>query len=152
MVPPSAVSNRPALWSLAPVNAPRTWPKSSLSKSVSTTAEQFTVTKRFVLRGPSLCSARATSSLPVPVSPVISAVRACGARRRIRSNSSCMAGAAANHSAEFQALGQLALELQYRAARGRLVANAGQQLAKALQVEWLGEEIHGAELRPPRRR
>jgi hypothetical protein len=36
--------------------------------------------------------ARATSSLPVPVSPVISTVRACGARRRITLNSSRIAG------------------------------------------------------------
>ena len=70
-VPPSASSKSPGLLSVAPVNAPRMWPNSSLSKSVSTTAEQLTVTNRRSRRGPILCSARATSSLPVPVSPVI---------------------------------------------------------------------------------
>ena len=53
-VPPSAISNNPGLSSVAPVNAPRLCPKSSLSKSVSTTAEQLTVTKRRRFRGPSL--------------------------------------------------------------------------------------------------
>ncbi|PYR94575.1 MAG: hypothetical protein DMF84_05325 [Acidobacteria bacterium] len=74
------------------MNAPRTWPNSSLSNSVSTTAEQLTVTKRRSRRGPVLWRARATSSLPVPVSPLMSAVRTCGARRRIMPKSSCMTG------------------------------------------------------------
>ena len=67
-------------------------PNSSLSNSVSTTAAQLMVTSRRARRGPCSWSADATSSLPLPVSPVMSAVRACGARRRIRRKSSCIAG------------------------------------------------------------
>ena len=52
-MPPSACSKTPTLVSIAPVNAPRTWPNSSLSNSVSTTAEQLIVTNRRALRGPS---------------------------------------------------------------------------------------------------
>ena len=52
-MPPSACSNMPTLVSLAPVNAPRTWPNSSLSNSVSTTAEQLSGMKRRAWRGPS---------------------------------------------------------------------------------------------------
>ena len=43
-VPPWACSNNPALSFVAPVNEPLTWPNSSLSNSVSTTAEQFSTT------------------------------------------------------------------------------------------------------------
>ena len=95
-------SNSPGLFSVAPVNAPRTWPNSSLSNSDSTTAEQLTVTNRRSRRGPVSCSARATSSLPVPVSPVISAVRTCGASRRIVPNSSCIGRPAPDHAGELQ--------------------------------------------------
>ena len=34
-VPPSAVSQRPIFWTTAPVKAPFSWPKSSLSSSDS---------------------------------------------------------------------------------------------------------------------
>ncbi|PYQ01883.1 MAG: hypothetical protein DMF82_17775 [Acidobacteria bacterium] len=60
------------------MNAPLTWPNSSDSSSPSGSAAQLTL-----MRGISRCAlrswmARATSSLPVPVSPVISTVlRAC---------------------------------------------------------------------------
>ena len=43
IVPPSASANRPFLVNVAPVNAPRTWPKSSDSSSVSGIAAQFTL-------------------------------------------------------------------------------------------------------------
>ena len=64
----------------APVNAPRTWPKSSLSRRFSASAPQSTTTngpsraRRRVVRSP-----RATSSLPVPVSPWMSTVASVGA-------------------------------------------------------------------------
>ena len=78
------------LVSVAPVKAPRTWPNSSLSNRFSTIAEQLTVTNFRARPGPSSCSALATNSLPVPVSPVMSTVRTCGANRRNESNSCCM--------------------------------------------------------------
>ena len=43
-VPPSATSKRPARVAEAPVNAPRTWPKSVDSSSVSGTEPQFSLT------------------------------------------------------------------------------------------------------------
>ncbi len=51
-VPPSACSKRPCLSRSAPVKAPRLYPKSSLSSSVSGSAPQFCATKRIALRGP----------------------------------------------------------------------------------------------------
>ena len=44
MVPPWAASNRPVLLSRAPVNAPLTWPNSSLSSKLSLRAPQLTRT------------------------------------------------------------------------------------------------------------
>jgi hypothetical protein len=78
-VPLSASSNRPVFWAIAPVNAPFSWPKSSLSRRPRGIAAQFSFTNAFSLRRPSLWIARATSSLPVPVSPRISTPESVGA-------------------------------------------------------------------------
>ncbi len=53
IVPPSASANRPRRLVTAPVNAPRTWPNSSDSRSVSGMAAQLTFTSgrvRWALR------------------------------------------------------------------------------------------------------
>ena len=74
-VPLSASSNlplRPSL--LAPVEAPLSYPKNSDSASDSGNAAAFIFMKRFFRRLLRLWIACATSSLPVPVSPVISTV------------------------------------------------------------------------------
>ena len=73
-MPPWASSNRPLRWPTALVNAPFSWPKSSLSSSDSGRAAQLTATNGRLRRGDASCTARATSSLPVPVSPKISTV------------------------------------------------------------------------------
>ena len=74
------------------MNAPFTWPKSSLSISSPGIEAQFTATN-----GPGRpeCSwiERATSSLPVPVSPSMSTVAAVGATRATSSRISSIAGA-----------------------------------------------------------
>ena len=80
-VPPEAVSNFPGFCRSAPVNAPFSWPNSSLSKSVSGIAPQSTATNGAEARGLAWWIARATSSLPVPVSPVTSTVKSDGATR-----------------------------------------------------------------------
>ena len=69
IVPPSACSNFPVFFSVAPVKAPFSWPKSSDSMSSSGMAAQLTWTK--VSRALRLWAwmDRATSSLPVPLSP-----------------------------------------------------------------------------------
>ena len=74
-VPPSACSNLPARRASAPVKAPFSWPNSSLSISSRGIAAMLTATNGPPLRLPKSCSARATSSLPVPDSPAISTVR-----------------------------------------------------------------------------
>jgi len=71
IVPPEAASNSPRWSCVAPVKAPRRWPKSSLSRSDSGSAAQLTATKGSLARALAAWMPRATSSLPVPVSPSI---------------------------------------------------------------------------------
>ncbi|EKD38793.1 MAG: hypothetical protein ACD_75C00605G0001 [uncultured bacterium] len=71
MVPVSASSNLPLRMTTAPVKAPFSWPKSSLSSKFSERAAQLTAMKGCVSRGLFMWMALATSSLPVPLSPVI---------------------------------------------------------------------------------
>ena len=75
IVPPSASSNRPLRSAVAPVKAPRAWPNSSDSSSVSGRAPQFWATNGRSRGGcPLSWMSRANSSLPVPVSPSSSTV------------------------------------------------------------------------------
>src|SRR3954471_23573855 len=74
IVPPSASSKRPGRSLIAPVNAPRSWPKSSDSMSVSENSAQLTAMNGWCLRRLDWCTSVAVTSLPVPLSPVISTV------------------------------------------------------------------------------
>ncbi len=73
-VPRCASSNLPGLRATAPVNAPFSCPKSSVSSRLSGIAAQLMATNGPSDRGLSACSARANSSLPVPLSPSSSTV------------------------------------------------------------------------------
>ncbi len=64
----------PRLSLVAPVNEPFRWPNSSDSSSVTVSAPQSTAKNRSCFRGLRSWMARATSSLPVPVSPMIRTV------------------------------------------------------------------------------
>ena len=89
-VPPSACSNLPAWSDFASVNAPFTWPKSSLSKSVSVMAPASTQTIGLSARPESLWISCARTSLPVPFSPVMSTVASVGAIRSTSCLSCCI--------------------------------------------------------------
>jgi hypothetical protein len=80
-VPLSAASKRPTFLSVAPVNAPFSWPNSSLSISVSVSAAQLTATHGPAARRLPRWIARATISLPAPDSPPSSTVASVGATR-----------------------------------------------------------------------
>ena len=95
-VPPSASSNRPALRSVAPVNAPASWPNSSDSSSVSGRAAQLMAMKDFSARSEWVWIIRAASSLPVPVSPSSRTVALDRATRRMSWRTSSMASADAD--------------------------------------------------------
>ena len=92
IVPPWAYSNLPTRSAEASVNAPRTWPKSSLSKMFSLKAAQFSATNGLFLRGLFWWMDWATSSLPLPVSPWISTLALVGAMRLSRSITSRISG------------------------------------------------------------
>src|SRR3990172_5395638 len=80
-VPPSAAAMRPRRALVAPVNAPLTWPNSSLSRSASGIAPQLTGTSAFAARGLRAWMRRANTSLPTPVSPVMRTVASLAAMR-----------------------------------------------------------------------
>ncbi len=86
-VPPLAASNRPGRSWVAPVNAPRACPKSSLSRSVSVMAPQLTAMNGPAARVDSSWTSRAIRSLPEPLSPVMRTVESTLATRRARSTS-----------------------------------------------------------------
>src|SRR6478736_288288 len=83
-VPPSASSNRPLRVATAPVNAPFSWPNSSLSSRSAGMAPQFTAMKGRLRRGLEWWIALATTSLPVPDSPRISTLDSCPATWAMR--------------------------------------------------------------------
>ena len=94
IVPPAASSKRPRRRSSAPVKAPFSWPNSSEATSPSGSAAQLTLTRARLARGDPWWIARAMSSLPVPVSPVISTVESVAATRETRSSTSRSPGEA----------------------------------------------------------
>ena len=67
-------------------------------------AAQFTLTKARAARGECLWMARAMSSLPVPVSPVMSTVESVGATLATRARTACRAGEAPTISSNMEAL------------------------------------------------
>src|SRR6266516_2961451 len=90
-VPVSANSNRPSRRSAAPVKAPFSWPNISDSTRSLGIAALFTVTNGFAARRLCRWIADATSSFPVPDSPVISTRDSVGATRAIHVRSSSIA-------------------------------------------------------------
>ena len=91
-VPWLASSKRPCLVWKAPVKEPLVWPNSSLSRRLSTKAEQSTGTNSFFALSLRVWIARATSSFPVPLSPVRSTVLSLGAARLMVEKTSRIAG------------------------------------------------------------
>src|SRR5881628_3411328 len=87
-VPPCASSKRPILRAMAPVKAPRSWPKSSLSRRPAGMAVQLNLTNGRARRALSVWIRPPISSLPVPVSPrmrtAASVVATISARRMTR--------------------------------------------------------------------
>ncbi len=91
-MPPLQAARRPGLSRTAPVKAPLTCPKSSLSRSSGDRDGQDTTPKGRAARGPQVWMVRARSVLPVPDSPLISRVASLPATRRAISRVLCMAG------------------------------------------------------------
>ncbi len=77
---------------MAPVKAPLQWPNSSDSRRFSGSALQLMGMNGANWRRLLKCSARATNSLPVPLSPRMRIVLSVSATRSIILNTSCMVG------------------------------------------------------------
>src|SRR6266545_4683142 len=90
-VPRSASSKRPMRRSVAPVNAPRSWPNISDSTKSLGIAALLTQMNGLAARALWRWIADATSSLPVPDSPVISTRASVGAIRAISARSRSIA-------------------------------------------------------------
>ena len=82
-VPWLATTKSPGLACTAVVKAPRRCPKSWLSSSVSGIAPQLSAMNARSRRALAACTARATSSFPTPLSPVISTLLDVPALRAI---------------------------------------------------------------------
>ncbi len=91
MVPLSAASNRPFFKATAPVKAPLTCPNRWLSSRSGGREPLLTVTNGASARFEFMWMARATSSLPVPLSPWRRIVLRVGAAARTRSKTFFMA-------------------------------------------------------------
>ena len=91
-MPPWASSTRPLRWMWAPVNAPFSWPNSSLSSRLSGIAPQLMAMNGPSPRLPLRWIASAASSLPVPFSPVISTGASVVATLRIAPKTSWICG------------------------------------------------------------
>src|SRR5690242_17374794 len=76
-------------------HAQRTWPNSSLSNTPSESPPMSTATNDCCARGDTACSQRATSSLPVPCSPVMTTFASEGPTRSISCSTGCMRGESA---------------------------------------------------------
>ncbi len=90
-VPPSAASNSPCRSDAAPVNAPRAWPNSSVSKRSSLSAAQLIAQNRRWRRNDPAWIALAISSFPVPLSPSTSTGNGAAAARATWRRSAAMA-------------------------------------------------------------
>lgn len=91
--PPVRLLDQSPLGAVRPVNAPRSYPNSSLSRRVSGITAQLRRTYGFATRRLRLCRAPAINSLPVPLSPRISTVASVGATVWISCLSSRIFGA-----------------------------------------------------------
>ena len=141
-VPPDASSNQPARRVAAPVKAPRSCPKSSLSASSRGKRAAVHGHERARGRGPELVQrARQSSSLPVPLSPVTRTGIIVGATRAARASTARSEGSSPMMAARAAPRSELDMRsLSARGARG---------CASRLRFSLLGFFARG---RPPRRR
>ena len=145
-VPRWAASKRPFLFWCASVKAPFTWPNSSLSRRFSGRAPQLMETNGASRRGERAWMALATSSLPVPLSPVMSTVELVGATERTMVEDRRHGGGDAHDAVQAVRVSELGLEeevllLELLALEG--VAHDDLQL---VHVEGLDQVVVGPEL------
>ena len=143
IVPAWAVSNIPFLSETAPVKEPLTWPKSSLSRRFSGRAAQLIETKARSCRRLLAWIARAASSLPVPLSPVIRTVESVEATFSIRSKTSCIGRLLPIMFSKLVSVPERLLEEHVFLAEPPVLEAVGHEDLELLDVEGLDDVIHG---------
>ena len=143
-VPRCAISNLPGLRATAPVNAPFSWPKSSVSSSVSGIAAQLIATNGASARGLSACSERANSSLPVPLSPSSSTVVSVAAARCSDANTLRSDGSSPTSCGAPRRTRQLLLQQQVLGHHPPLLERARDEQQQMIGIDRLGEEVDRA--------
>ena len=142
-MPPAADSMWPLRCACAPVNAPFSWPNSSLSSRFSGMALQLMAMNGPFLCGLRRCSARATISLPVPLSPRISTGAVVGATLRMKVNTACIGALAPSMSSNDLGPLRLLHGAVFLLELGHVDAALQHQL-ELVHLHRLAEEIVGA--------
>ena len=145
-VPPLACSNHPLRSRSAPVKAPLTWPNSSLSRMFSLRAAQLSGTNGLYRRGLLLWIALATSSLPVPLSPVIRTVADGRGDLAEPGDHRVHQRRVADHPLEAEPLVELLLELDVRPRQPLRLRDLVGDRPQLVDVERLGQVGGGAGL------
>ena len=148
-MPRCATSNLPALRPTAPVKAPFSYPNSSVSRRFSGIAAQLIATNGPDALGLSACSARATSSLPVPLSPSTSTVVSPDAARWTARHHALQRVVLADDVRQAAPCGQLLAEQQVLGGETPLLERASDEHQQVLGIDGLREEVerplaHGA--------
>ena len=133
-------------WRRRPVNDPFTWPNSSDSIRPSGIAPQLTETNGLSRRWLLKWMARATSSLPVPLSPVIMAVAGLSAIFRMVSKTSTIRGALADDVLEAVLGLELLSEVEVLVAQALALEAVPDDQVDLVELEGLGDVVVGAEL------
>ena len=128
----------------APVNAPGSWPNISSSSRFSFRAAQFIATNGLFFRGLFVCSALATSSLPVPFSPRIRTVARVGANALTPFDQLAHLRAVADQALEPEPLVELLAQLADRPQPAQLV----RRLVDDRQQFVLGDRLEEVVRRP----
>ena len=139
-----AVSRSPCFSPCAPVNAPRSWPKSSLSRRVSWSAPQSRMVREVAARGLLAWRARATSSLPVPLSPWIRTGESVRAALLTRASTRLIPGLRPTISGKGVMGRERRLEMQGLAPVNGLLVGRPQNMVQVLEIEGLRDEVEGA--------
>ena len=130
----------------APVKAPRTWPKSSASSSASGMALQLSATNWCARRVLLWWIARATTSLPVPVSPVIRMVLLVAATVSSSLNRRAIGAALADDRVEAITLVELGAQVGVLGLQSPLFERGVQRVQQFVDLKGFGDEIRRAAL------
>ena len=148
-MPRWASSTLPILRPVAPVKAPFSWPKSSLSSRFSGIAAQLMATKGPLARGRELVERPAISSLPVPLSPSSSTVASVAGRALQREHRLLERRVLAQHARQPVAPLVVLLQQHQLGRHAARLDGAVEQQQQVVGVHGLGQEVgrpllHGA--------